>query len=384
MSLKNKNLDDEIDLIDLILVIWKNKLKVLLSIFIGVTIMYLNISMKKSSFSITSEVKPIQDSKEIYYETYNSYISKLPKKTLNFKNINKQYLYDLFIDELNEGKIFEGVIKDFNMIKKDDYDNIDDYNEATRSASSSIILLPPIVDLTRQINKPNWSIQFRTKNKTEAKKFLKEVEVKTNEAIRTYLINSFEKLILSEKKINQYNVEDINFKIKNSLEHYDRYIKDRLIYLEEQSAIARRLEIKKNTLTVQNFDTLGGVISEFKGGELPYYTNGYVMIEKEIDNIRNRTDGKPFIAQMNDFISEQSKIKFTSTKRLMRLNEIFKEISMLKSENFSAAKIMYLSATFSSSRFSDIQKLIIAAFIAAIVGAIYVLLANEFQKRKQY
>ena len=408
MSLKKKYLDDEIDLIESFIVIWKNKLKVFIFILIGVAIMYINIFSQKSSFDITTEVKSIQDYNEIYFETYNSYILKLnglvrdQKNTkitqddlaqlkaqlksvysnplsLDFKRIDKEYLYNLFIDKLNEGKIFEQVIKDFNKIKKEDYDNIDDYNEAIRSASSSINLLPPIVDKSRQINKPNWRIQFRTQNKTEAKQFLKEVEMKTNEAIRIYIIETFKKLIDGEQKINQYMVEDFDLKIKNSIDNYDRYIENRILYLKEQSAIARKLDIAKNTLTVQNFITPTQVITELTK-ELPYYTNGYEMIEKEIELIKRRTNKTAFVGEVNEFVLKKNKI--ISNKSLKRLDELFNEISILKSDDFSAATVMYHSSEYSANRFNDTQKLIIAAIIAAIFGVIYVLIANAFRMRE--
>ena len=408
MSLKKKYLDDEIDLIESFIVIWKNKLKVFIFILIGVAVMYVNISTQKSAFDITTEVKSIQDYKEIYFETYNSYILKLnglvrdQKNTkitqddlaqlkaqlksvysnplsLDFKRIDKEYLYNLFIDKLNEGKIFEQVIKDFNKIKKEDYDNIDDYNEAIRSASSSINLLPPIVDKSRQINKTNWRIQFRTQNKTEAKQFLKEVEMKTNEAIRIYIIETFKKLIDGEQKINQYMIEDFDLKIKNSIDNYDRYIENRILYLKEQSAIARKLDIAKNTLTVQNFITPTQVITELTK-ELPYYTNGYEMIEKEIELIKRRTNKTAFVGEVNEFVLKKNKI--ISNKSLKRLDELFNEISILKSDDFSAATVMYHSSEYSANRFNDTQKLIIAAIIAAIFGVIYVLIANAFRMRE--
>ena len=404
MSLKKKYLDDEIDLIESFILIWKNKLKVFIFILIGLAIMYINIFSQKSTFDITTEVKSIQDYKEIYFETYNSYILKLngvvrdQKNTkitqddlgqlksedsiplsLDFKRIDKEYLYNLFIDKLNEGKIFEQIIKDFNKIKKEDYDNTDEYNEAIRSASSSIILLPPIVDKSRQINKSNWRIQFRTKNKIEAKQFLKEVEVKTNEAIRIYIIETFKKLIDGEQKINQYMVEDFDLKIKNSIDNYDRYIENRILYLKEQSAIARKLDIAKNTLTVQNFITGTQVITEPKN-ELPYYTNGYEMIEKEIELIKSRTNKTAFISELNGF--ELKKNNIISNKSLKRLDELFNEIAILKSDNFSAANVMYHSSEYSTNRFNDTQKLIIAAIIAAIFGSIYVLIANAIKMRE--
>ena len=56
-------------------------------------------------------------------------------------------------------------------------------------------------------------------------------------------------------------------------------IKDKLAFLSEQAAIARRLGVKKNTIESQMFVTQNTVVTNVKT-ETPFYLRGYEAIEE--------------------------------------------------------------------------------------------------------
>ena len=177
---------NEVDLLELIIIIWQNKFKIILSTLITVTVVYSLQFIQKPVFKATTEIKPISTFDEINYEIYNAYINKifldnivpeqidkfseeiildnekqkgtdfyknssaitamLQKEAYTFKRIDKLYLENLLIDKLNERLIFRNAIKKFDLIKKEDYSDDQLYESAVKKLASSIKLLPPKVD----------------------------------------------------------------------------------------------------------------------------------------------------------------------------------------------------------------------------------------------
>ena len=130
-------------------------------------------------------------------------------------------------------------------------------------------------------------------------------------------------------------------KINNEIENYKTTITRRLLYLNEQAKIARTLNVAKNNiLESQSFKTDTAVITTLIS-EIPYYMRGYEMIEKEIELIKKRKNTKAFVENLEELEIEMRSL--TSNKNIKRLESLFKETPILKSDNFYAAKIMFQS-----------------------------------------
>ena len=137
--MKNKNSDD-LDLISVSLVLWKRKLFILLSVITTVAFSYaLQFTIEKPPEKIftTSEVVPITTYEESKYILWNDYLSNIQidflskniqdvnltntNPTLSFTIINREILYDLFNEQLVERGYLEKSLKEFNFLKKEDY-----------------------------------------------------------------------------------------------------------------------------------------------------------------------------------------------------------------------------------------------------------------------
>ena len=95
------------------------------------------------------------------------------------------------------------------------------------------------------------------------------------------LDNSFEDF---EEEMREYelrlgfDVQDIDEEILNAKQDYDRETKDRIEFLVEQAAIARKLGIAKY-LEAQTFNAASGVVANLVT-DRPFYLRGYDAIEK--------------------------------------------------------------------------------------------------------
>ena len=269
--------DDQVDLYEIILSLWNDKWKIVFSIISAVILMMIYLSNQKPTIILskaTTEIKPISIFDEFKYDTYNSYLDSISKKKLeetmnlnkdelnsqnfkpkdnsSFKYIDKTYLHDLFIDRLDENSIFIDGIKKFNLINKENYSDVKQYESAVTKLAASIRLIKGL-----QSNINRWSVQTVISDRETWEKFLNYVNESTNKEIQIYLSKIFDKTILNEKKFIEYQIEDIEIELESSSN--DENIKNSLTkkraLLETNKDLERIKDLFKNTpiVTSENF-----------------------------------------------------------------------------------------------------------------------------------
>ena len=235
--------------------------------------------------------------------------------------IDRQFLLDLFVEKLLEREIFTQAIKKNNFINKDDYKNNESYENAVLNLAYSIKLFPE----TNSDGSSYWNIRFKTKDKKEWENFLSSVNDELNKNINSYLNKLFTQFIKNQFDLKKFAIEDLDLRILNLINGYQKEISYRLAFLEEQATIARTLDISKNiNLGTNEIKSLiiDRNVFEVEEKELPYYMRGYQMIEKEIELISNRKDIKPFVNGLS--LLESTRRDLMSNKKINRLENIIK------------------------------------------------------------
>jgi hypothetical protein len=115
-----------------------------------------------------------------------------------------------------------------------------------------------------------------------------------NKLVKKTLIDEYKNNLLFLKNEKNYQLEDISIKIDNHLIDYEREISDRVAYLKEQSAIAKKLGIAKNTIEVQTFGNQNALLSNVNT-DSPFCLRGYESIDKEISLMSTRDNKKAFV-----------------------------------------------------------------------------------------
>ena len=178
--IKSKQIDNnEINLIDLIITIIEGRWRIFSSIIIVLLVVFAHQAIfgeKIKNFTVSTEILPINSFEESKYLTINNYILRkysftdtgyqLGKSNNNteetqdqdFSIMNlKNYMYiipkftksnflDIYIEILNEKKLFEEAIRKYNLIDINLYSDEKKYNEAVTKLASSIKIVKNFLD----------------------------------------------------------------------------------------------------------------------------------------------------------------------------------------------------------------------------------------------
>ena len=385
--MKKKIESDEIDLIEVIANIWNNKLKIatITAIFIILSVAY--YFTFKPSITAKTEILPITFFENDFYTGYNSLVGfqieneeeKIVSQ-VRFNNINKEYLLNLFLEELKTGTIIQEAIKKYQLIDQSKFNDENEYLEAVEKYALSLDLLRPVnVDGSKRgETRLNWIIEFNVDDKNKWEETLSFIEIEINKTIQKYLRENFNITLNNLKLLDQFKTEDLNQKIEFAKNDYEFETSNRLAFLNEQASIARKLNIADNTLEVENFNTSSGVISNLQTAK-PYYMRGYSMIEKEIELIESRNNKDAFTKNLLDL--EKQRRDLLEDKSLERIEELFNSTPIVSNNNFKAASIIYKNTKYEAS-FNLIKTVLFSGIFGIIFGMFYVLISNAIQQRK--
>ena len=273
--MKKKNIDDEIDLIDLLILIWNKKFIILVFTFIPIIFSHIyNITQNKKElqiYSITSEILPISTTDENKYRSFTTFLKNYrplyaplefePKsredqvskeflaryniegyQNFEFKifnnyyldnngwgvlNLDKKKLFDYFIEILSQKSKLTKYLKEFGYINKNDYLNITEFESSLYKMALSIKILNNMENKldTNADLLSSFFIEFQTDDLQKWEDFLKFLEKKINLEIQKNINQAFESHIAFMEKINKYYLEDVNLLKSSNLISEKDYLK---------------------------------------------------------------------------------------------------------------------------------------------------------------
>jgi LPS O-antigen subunit length determinant protein (WzzB/FepE family) len=387
---------DEIDLMEFFQTIWDGKFKiarVILMAVLGVAGFFL--TQPAPSFIAKTEVKPITSDIANRYQISNSIgffevYSDKDKNDGQDKDKDKakakakavvRFLDELFIEQLDTRLLFEDAFRKYAVLDKNDYETETDFNKAIIELAAEISLLPPInVDGTAKgESRRHWTIEFEFNDEEKWLNALADVKAKANQNVRKLIRDNFTTTLAAAEKKKAFEIEDISTTINNALSDYDRKADDRVAFLREQSAIARKLGVKNNTIETQSFGGKNSVVTNVKT-DTPFYLRGYEAIEKEIALVEARENKKAFVSGLLEL--EQKKRQLEQDKTLERAEALFADTPVMRGDDFSAV-VMTVAATEFESKSKRMLMLAMAVVLGGMVGTVYVLIANAMRKRNE-
>ena len=389
---------DEIDLLEFFQTIWDGKFKiagVIVMAVLGVVGFF--YTQPAPSFIAKTEVKPITFELANRYQISNSLgffevYSDKGKNNGQDKDKNDgqdtdkakavvRFLDELFIEQLDTRLLFEDAFRKYAVLDKNDYETETDFNKAIIELAAAISLLPPInVDGTAKgESRRHWTIEFEFNDKEKWLNALADVKAKANQNVRKLIRDNFTTTLAAAGKNKAFEIEDISTIIDNALSDYDRKADDRVAFLREQSAIARKLGVKNNTIETQSFGGKNGVVANVIT-EMPLYLRGYEAIEKEIELVEARENKEAFVSGLLEL--EQKKRQLEQDKTLERAEALFADTPVMRDDDFSAV-VMTVAATEFESKSKRMLMLAMAVVLGGMVGTVYVLIANAMRKRNE-
>lgn len=274
MSSKKKlDKEDEIDLVEVFSLIWKNKLKFFIITFLPIVIMFFylqSLGDTKLIFKTRTEIRPISSLNESDYKDLNSFINSnniqvklieeidklepietfISKDYFTFTQIGRKYLLNLFVEKLNEEEFLVNAIRNFNFLKKENFASTQEYENAILKSAYSVMLTQ---DASSNFGK--WYINFETPNKEKYESFLKYLEESANLEIKNYLIENFHKSVEGQKILQNYKIEDINLRLLNEQESL--FVKQLQRYKQsiEDNKFLERVKVKFNQTPIMKSNT---------------------------------------------------------------------------------------------------------------------------------
>jgi hypothetical protein len=414
MMKKFKPNNDEIDISDLIKIVWEGKWKIFIAMVISLISAFSYNEVNKSNNLISkTEFRPITSLEENKYlplnnsnvfinlSDYQSSLSDDDKKNYrnkkNYSNnsmnetgseffsspsqtlITRLELMRLYVELISNKKFFEEAIRKYNLLDISQYNDDQEYSVAIAKLASSIIISTKLNE-----DYPETSvgfIEFKYDNLKNWKDVLEYVHEKVNKKVKTNLLSRYTKLLSIMDEGRRFELEDISIKIDNMIKDADRTASDQITFLEEQSQIAKSLGIKETKADI--------TISEQKNNEVDtmslFYLRGYDAIDELIELIKNRTDEnkRAFIIGLVDL--EGEKRKLMQNKTIERAQFLIKASPLGQNNEFYAASMNILEIEFfyEYDNNATLKKtLILAMIIGLIIGICYVLISHELQFQK--
>ena len=330
--MKKKNLinfNDEIDLIVLFKILWESKIKIILITIISFLLGVGYNSQIPSSYinTLTIEsrnnldlIKYVYLKKMVEQESKDQYKKNLvPDMSDNIEK-SKVIILDKFIDELKDYEEFLLSIEKTKKIQ----DHYSKLNISGKSKELELFKFSKLLEIDQgEKNKKDYTINFKWHDPHEAKMILQDTLSLTLKNLKYRIITEMVQTLEFSKQI--------------------KLISDRenLVFLKEQSSIAKELDIYDNQSSIFSIN--------YAAPNIPYYLRGYNSIIKEIEIIENR--------------------------KYQNFNFLKQEIDDLKNYDFSLVNYnIFLMDTESLKNTRLI--LIISILLGLIAGISYVIISN--------
>jgi LPS O-antigen subunit length determinant protein (WzzB/FepE family) len=362
--------DDEIDLVRLIETLWIGKWKIAwIAVMAVLLVAGFQFTQPPASFIAKTEIRVISSVEERRYSESNA---------VGFFKVSREIILGLFIEQLEERKILEEAIRKFELLDAAEYEDEKEYNDAVIKLAASIVILP--LQSGDGLDAPgHWEIEFEFYDESKWLDAFTYVTAAITEKVRTELRSRFDTSLAIAKQRRAFAIEDIETKISNSLIVYERKTMNRLAFLGEQAAIARKLGVAKNTIEAQTFSAQSGMVANLKT-DTPFYLRGFEAIEKEIELLGSRDEARAFVPGLLDL--EIKKRELEQDKTLERASSLFALTPILMPAEFSAVSISIEATDFENqSRF--LLLLGLGVIIGGLIGAAFVLVTDAIQKRKE-
>ena len=157
--------------------------------------------------------------------------------------------------------------------------------KVAREFSLSKPELKTSADLLKRVGK--FTLAITTRQPDLAVKVISDALIGINNNVNKKMVSSLDRSIAFYSIENKQKLEDVELSLRILQKDQKLKTQARLAFLNEQKALAKVLDISKDTLSSRIL-TEGYAPTTFINKGLPYYLRGYLAIDKEIAIISSR------------------------------------------------------------------------------------------------
>ena len=221
-------------------------------------------------------------------------------------------------------------------------------------------------------------LEFATPDKALSGRILQHAVAALNDRIRTKNLRALTDLKASISTGLRYEIEETQVAIENVVADYQIITKARLANLKEQAAIARQLSIAGNQSALGARE--GGGIGINVNSDLPLYLRGYKALETEAKLIEARSDDVfPYIDKYPDLAAKLQRLE--SDKRLQRIDTGIALTPLADPEAFRAANVNVETIVYQPSS-SRALVVIMATLLGGIIATLIILFRHFIGQRR--
>ena len=376
----SKQNNDEIDLFELFETLWRGKWKIIVTTVIA-TLVGVAFSLSKPNLYKVST--PIQNGKPSVFLKHNIINDVIKDNGLNLTDenlngyvINAPTILSMFIDEFNDYEIMINVVSNDEFVGQSIKDlDEDDKRKALIEYAKLFVITPP------SKNETNWTLSFEWHDDGEGTRLLSEALTLTLINVKKTLLNDIDQLATSVEKKIQRELEVVRSELNLIKQKHKITNNKHILYLVEQSAIAKELGVETNTLDANALAQTrsSGVSLSISSNEVPLYLRGFKAIDKEISLIKSRSEeGRLLMAKGYTEVAIK-RISLENDLSASQLRNSSKSI-----ENDNPNNWIQFDLTLADSKYQNKWKLYVALSIllGGMFGAMYVLVSNSIRKRK--
>lgn len=360
---------EELNIMELIILVWLKKRIVFLTIFVAIVLGILYYLNKPNVYQISSKISLPDRSHFIKYKTLNDLFI--------FEDIDDSFLigeesiYNHVVGKMSSFSFTYKLLENSNFIEKLDIELSD---------NQKINLINNLAKSYSSMNKGN--LVFHWNKIDEGKKILElSLEIILEEA-KKILIGDMKQAIKSVEEKNNNVIKRINNTLENIVKEEHLNIDKKLLFLNEQLYIAQKLDIDINT-GVENFnfefkESLEDTNRSFQiDNSNGYYLRGYKAIEMEIEALLERKNEDKYILYEN-YVKNKNQISRLENKIIFKqLNE---QVSILEKES----PRVWISYDFDFAQVIPINRsvifiIIFSGLLGLFFGVFYILISNALK-----
>jgi len=373
--------DDEIDLFSLLETIWNGKWKIIATTFVAAVIGVVFGVVKPNSFEVST---PIQIAKPSVF---------LPYTTLN-SLLKEQGLY--FDKELNESgykfdteSVFNAVVVEFNdyeemldVLSEDEFvkqsiKGLDDSQKqkALIEFAKKFKIVPP------SNKEKKWHLKFKWHNDYEGRGLFKLALEKTLLNIQKTLKNNIDELAKAIERKNSYQLEKLQNDLNAIKQNEKEKLKKRIIFLNEQYAIAMELGIETNKLNANALsqNSQNQISLSINPNDVPYYLRGSKAIKKEIVLIENRSE-EDILLMADGKVAVHKEIALLQNDKSS--SQLKNAAKLIERDNPKDWLVFDMQLAEAKSKKKSTLYIALSIVLGGMVGVIYVLISNAYKIRQ--
>jgi len=364
--------DDEINLFELFVTLWKGKWLILTAMFGAIILGMLYSVSLPINYSGSTFVRAAQPSAFTRY----AFLSEIIRKNDFAYEISREFIFNAFISEFND---LEEVIK---TLRSDEF-VVQKLSEVEKESQANVLisLAKQFQIILPQQNEKNPELRFKWHDPETGKQLFEtslQLVLANVKATLAWDIDQYAQGAQSKLNIEIENAVLKKEIIKEGIRLAD---KQRLLFLTEQATIARELGVASNFLEGNEQLNMSGsgVSLSVQSSSRPFYMHGYIAIEKEISLIQARSL-EDRLALSKEYAKVEQEIyglkNDASVARLLAAQQ------MINTDDPGRWVLFNLNLAEITPNKKTNLTLALSAVLGAMIGAVFVFMRSAFLKRK--